>query len=256
MLQNMEEREIQLSSADFEEDRYARLRLIPWWDQERLKNATVMVVGAGAIGNELIKNLTLLGIGRILVYDMDAIESTNLTRSVLYRAHDVGRYKAEVAAERAKEMNPDVKAKAFIANIIDDVGLGVFRRMNVVLGGLDNREARLSINQSCYKVDRPWIDGAIEALNGFARVFIPGQGACYECTMTETDWMLINKRKSCALPRDPKEDFANCRRSGLRLFPQWCGQLHESAAAARRPNTSAKPKSCRSARRALPGTQL
>ena len=195
----MENDTLELQSSDFEEDRYARLRLIPWWDQERLKNATIMVVGAGAIGNELIKNLTLLGIGRILVYDMDAIESTNLTRSVLYRARAVGRYKAEVAAERAKEMNPDVKAKAFIANIIDDVGLGVFRRMNVVLGGLDNREARLSINQSCYKVDRPWIDGAIEALNGFARVFIPGQGACYECTMTETDWMLINKRKSCAL---------------------------------------------------------
>ena len=191
--------EIQLSSADFEEDRYSRLRLIPWWDQERLKNATIMVVGAGAIGNELIKNLTLLGIGRILIYDMDSIENTNLTRSVLSRAKDVGRYKAEVAAERAREMNPDVKAKAFIANIIDDVGLGVFRRMDVVLGGLDNREARLSINQSCYKVDRPWIDGAIEALNGFARVFIPGQGACYECTMTETDWMLITKRKSCAL---------------------------------------------------------
>ena len=195
----MEQNDLELQSADFEEDRYARLRLIPWWDQERLKNATIMVVGAGAIGNELIKNLTLLGIGRILIYDMDGIENTNLTRSVLYRAKDVGRYKAEVAAERAKEMNPDVKAKAFIANIIDDVGLGVFRRMNVVLGGLDNREARLSINQSCYKVDRPWIDGAIEALNGFARVFIPGQGACYECTMTETDWMLINKRKSCAL---------------------------------------------------------
>ena len=190
---------IELNSSDFEEDRYSRLRLIPWWDQERLKNATVMVVGAGAIGNELIKNLALLGIGRILIFDMDGIENTNLTRSVLYRAKDVGRYKAEVAAERAMEINPDVKAKAFIANIIDDVGLGVFRRMNVVLGGLDNREARLSINQSCYKVDKPWIDGAIEALNGFARVFIPGHGACYECTMTETDWMLINKRKSCAL---------------------------------------------------------
>ena len=160
----------ELQSSDFEEDRYSRLRLIPWWDQERLKNATIMVVGAGAIGNELIKNLALLGIGHILIYDMDAIENTNLTRSVLYRAKDVGRYKAEVAAERATEMNPDVKAKAFIANIIDDVGLGVFRRMNVVLGGLDNREARLSINQSCYKVDKPWIDGAIEALNGFARV--------------------------------------------------------------------------------------
>ncbi len=190
---------LELDKSDFEEDKYSRLRLIPWWDQERLANATIMVVGAGAIGNELIKNLTLLGIGKILIFDMDAIENTNLTRSVLYRAKDVGRYKAEVAAERAKEINPDVHAKAFISNIIDDVGLGVFRRMDVVLGGLDNREARLHINQSCYKVNKPWIDGAIEALSGFARVFVPGHGACYECTMTETDWMLINKRKSCAL---------------------------------------------------------
>lgn len=193
------ENTLELQTSDFEEDKYSRLKLIPWWDQERLKNATIMVVGAGAIGNELVKNLTLLGIGKILIFDMDAIENTNLTRSVLYRAKDVGRYKADVAAERAMEINPDVKAKAFVNNIIDDVGLGVFRRMDVILGGLDNREARLSINQSCYKVNKPWIDGAIEALNGFARVFIPGQGACYECTMTETDWMLINKRKSCAL---------------------------------------------------------
>lgn len=191
--------DIELKSSDFEEDRYGRLRLIPWWDQDRLKNATIMVVGAGAIGNELIKNLTLLGIGKILIYDMDSIESTNLTRSILFRAKDVGRYKAEVAAERAHEINPDVKTKSFVSNIIDDVGLGVFRRMDVVLGGLDNREARLAINQACYHVNKPWIDGAIEALNGFARVFVPGHGACYECTMTETDWMLINKRKSCAL---------------------------------------------------------
>lgn len=193
------DQELELSSADFAEDRYSRLRLIPWWDQERLRHATVMVVGAGAIGNELIKDLTLLGIGRILIVDMDRIENTNLTRSVLFRAKDVGRYKAEVAAERASEMNPDVRATAFVANVIDDIGLGVFRRMDVVLGGLDNREARLSINQSCYKVNRPWIDGAIEALNGFARVFVPPEGPCYECTMTETDWKLINKRKSCAL---------------------------------------------------------
>ena len=191
--------EFELSSADFAEDRYSRLRLIPWWDQERLRRASIMVVGAGAIGNELIKDLALLGIGRILIVDMDRIENTNLTRSVLFRAKDVGRFKAEVAAERACEMNPDVHAKAFIANVIDDVGLGVFRRMDVVLGGLDNREARLAINQSCYKVNKPWIDGAIEALNGFARVFTPPDGPCYECTMTETDWMLINKRKSCAL---------------------------------------------------------
>lgn len=190
---------VDISSEEFKEDRYSRLRLISWWDQPALANAMVMVVGAGAIGNELIKNLSLLGIGKLLIVDMDEIEHTNLTRSVLYRQQDVGRYKAEVAAERAMEMNPDVRAKAIVGNVIDDIGLGLFRRMNVVMAGLDNREARLGINQACYKVGVPWVDGAIEVLNGFARVFIPGTGACYECTMTETDWMLINKRKSCAL---------------------------------------------------------
>ncbi len=190
--------DIELTKSDFEENRYSRLELIPWWNQELLHNSTVMVVGAGAIGNELIKNLALLGIGKIVIVDMDKIEQTNLTRSILYRMKDVGKYKSQAAAEAAMEINPDVKAICLNQNIVTDIGLGVFRSMDIVLGGLDNREARLAINQSCYKVNKPWIDGAIEVLNGFARVFVP-PGPCYECTMTETDWKLINKRKSCAL---------------------------------------------------------
>lgn len=190
--------DIELTKSDFEENRYSRLELIPWWNQELLHNSTVMVVGAGAIGNELIKNLALLGVGKIVIVDMDKIEQTNLTRSILYRMKDVGKYKSQAAAEAAMEINPDVKAIYLNQNIVTDIGLGVFRSMDIVLGGLDNREARLAINQSCYKVNKPWIDGAIEVLNGFARVFIP-PGPCYECTMTETDWKLINKRKSCAL---------------------------------------------------------
>lgn len=188
----------EILELDISENRYSRFELIPWWNQELLNSSTVMVVGAGAIGNELIKNLALLGIGKIVIIDMDMIEQTNLSRSILYRMDDVGKYKAEVAAEKAMEINPDIKAIAIKANIVTDIGLGVFREMNVVLGGLDNREARLAINQSCYKVNKPWIDGAIEVLNGFARVFVP-PGPCYECTMTENDWKLINKRKSCAL---------------------------------------------------------
>lgn len=190
--------ELELNKEDFEETRYSRLELIPWWNQELLHNSTVMVVGAGAIGNELIKNLALLGVGKIVIVDMDKIEQTNLTRSILYRMKDVGKYKSQAAAEAAMEINPDVKAICLNQNIVTDIGLGVFRSMDIVLGGLDNREARLAINQSCYKVSKPWIDGAIEVLNGFARVFVP-PGPCYECTMTETDWKLINKRKSCAL---------------------------------------------------------
>ena len=93
--------EIEFSKSDFEENRYSRLELIPWWNQELLHNSTVMVVGAGAIGNELIKNLALLGVGKIVIVDMDKIEQTNLTRSILYRMSDVGKYKSPAAAEAA-----------------------------------------------------------------------------------------------------------------------------------------------------------
>jgi len=189
----------EITGESSDDDKYSRLKGISWWDQERLHDAHIMIVGAGAIGNELIKNLALLGIGNLYIIDMDRIENSNLTRSVLYRSEDIGKYKANVAAERAMEINKDTIAHAFVANVIDDIGLGMFRQMDVVLGGLDNREARMHINQACYKVGVTWIDGAIEALNGFARVFSPKEGACYECTMTEMDWQLLNKRRSCAL---------------------------------------------------------
>jgi adenylyltransferase/sulfurtransferase len=186
--------------VELEEDRYDRLRLIPWWDQERLRGARALVVGAGALGNEIIKNLALLGVGRILVADMDIIEDTNLTRAILFRAGDCGRFKAQVAAERAMEVNPDVQAQALAGDINYDVGLGVFREMDLIFGALDNREARVTINANCWKLGKPWIDGAIEVIQGIARVFTPGVGQpCYECTMSELDYKLLSQRRSCAL---------------------------------------------------------
>src|SRR5438270_2101722 len=88
-----------------EDDRYSRLRLIPWWRQEKLAAAKVLVVGAGALGNEVVKNLALVGVGTTYVIDRDAIETSNLSRSVLFRASDGGRPKAQIAAERAREIN-------------------------------------------------------------------------------------------------------------------------------------------------------
>ena len=186
--------------VELEEDRYDRLRLIPWWDQERLRNARALVVGAGALGNEILKNLALLGVGRILVADMDTIEDTNLTRAILFRAQDRGRAKAEVAAERVMEVNPDVQAQALVGDINYDVGLGVFREMDLIFGALDNREARVTNNANCWKLGKAWIDGAIEVVQGIARVFTPGEGQpCYECTMSELDYKLLSQRRSCAL---------------------------------------------------------
>lgn len=182
-----------------DEDRYARFRLISWWRQERLAAAKVMVVGAGALGNEVLKNLALLGVGAIWLIDLDAVEDSNLTRSVLYRQKDRGRAKAEVAAERIRELNPDVRVHPVRGDVMLDVGLGVFAEMDVVFGCLDNREARLWVNRSCCKTLTPWVDAGIQEISGVVKVFEPPDSACYECGMTETDYRLINLRYSCPL---------------------------------------------------------
>src|SRR5688572_8993732 len=134
---------------------------------------------------------------------MDRIENSNLSRSVLYRAADNGQLKADVAAKAARDLYPDMNVHAFNGNVVYDLGLGVFRWADVVIGGLDNREARLAINRACYRLNKPWIDGAIEQINGAARVFVP-DGPCYECTMSDTDWKLLQHRRSCNLLSRPE----------------------------------------------------
>lgn len=190
-----------------DDDRYASLRLIGWWEQDKLLAARVMVVGAGALGNEVLKNLALLGIGTVYIIDFDQVESSNLARSVLFRPSDRGRPKAEVAAATLSGMNPAVRVKPFHANVLTDVGLGLFRDVDVVIGCLDNREARLWVNRCCWKTGTPWIDGGIQEINGVVKVFTPPDSACYECVMTETDYRLINLRYSCPLLR--QEDIVS-----------------------------------------------
>ncbi|NQV28511.1 MAG: ThiF family adenylyltransferase [Rhodopirellula sp.] len=190
---------IRLTTEDKEDGRFSRFELISWWDQNRLTNARVVVIGAGALGNELLKNLALLGVGNVFIADLDRIEKSNLSRSILYRESDCGRMKADVAAERAREIYSGLRTQSFVGNIVHDLGLGLYRWADVILGGLDNREARVSINQSAARVGKVWIDGAIERLDGVARVFNAATGPCYECTMSDIDWKMLEARRSCAL---------------------------------------------------------
>jgi molybdopterin/thiamine biosynthesis adenylyltransferase len=159
----------------------------------------ILVVGAGALGNEILKLLALIGSGDTLVYDPDLIERSNLSRSVLFRQADEGLTKASVAVRQMRELNPDVRAHAIDANVLAAAGLGVFHWADVVIGAVDNREARVFINSACARTGRAWVDGAIEGLAGVVRVFRPDQGACYECTMNATDRRLLAERRSCAL---------------------------------------------------------
>lgn len=174
-------------------------KLMSWWDEKKVAEANVMVVGAGALGNEVLKNLALLNVGNIFVIDFDTIEYANLCRSVLFREEDCGTgvIKSQVAANRIKEMNPNVKTKAVKGDIMIDVGLGVFRRMDVIIGCLDNRIARLFINRYAFMTGKTWIDGAIENMSGQLCVYRYPQ-TCYECYLTEYDWKNIRHKLGCA----------------------------------------------------------
>lgn len=167
--------------------------------QERTAKARVMVVGCGALGNEVLKNLVLMGIRHIVVVDFDTVEADNLSRSVLFTQEDAakGRRKVEVVAERLRGMNPEVDVKTIYGDIGYDVGLGLIRRMDVVIGCVDSRWARYQINRLCMRAGKPWVDGGIDGLEGTTRVFKPGEN-CYACNLGPEGLRDLKARMSCA----------------------------------------------------------
>jgi adenylyltransferase/sulfurtransferase len=193
-----------LRLTDPESDRYQRLKLIRWWDQDKLKNARILVVGAGALGNEVVKNLALLGIGNVWIVDFDRIETTNLTRSALFRAEDVGKWKTDVLAARATEMNPDSTFIPLRVDVRYDLGFGFISQMDLILGCLDNREARYAMNRYSYFLQKAFIDGGLDTLNGSVSFFMPPATACYECTLNNVDRAELQKRISCLKSVDPE----------------------------------------------------
>ena len=167
--------------------------------QQEVSTAHVMVVGCGALGNEVLKNLVLLGVEHIVIVDFDVVEMGNLSRSVLFSKTDAEarRLKVDVAAERLKNINPAVDVKTICGDIAYDVGLGLVRRMDVVIGCVDSRWARYCINRLCMRAGIPWVDGGIGELEGTARVFVPGQN-CYACNLGPEGLKDLARRMPCA----------------------------------------------------------
>ena len=179
------------------EDRYARQRLLPWWDQERLARARIVVAGAGAVGNEVLKLLALVGVGTIIVVDFDEVSTSNLSRTVLFRADDVGRPKATLAAERTRAINPEIRVIAIEGDVGREPGLATLAGADLVLGGLDSINARWILNRRCLRAGVPWINGGITATDVQVSRHVPGQGACYECTFTPGMARRFTDRYSC-----------------------------------------------------------
>ncbi len=172
--------------------------LLSWFKKDKVKNARVLVAGAGALGNEVVKNLALFGVGHIYVVDFDKIEITNLTRSVLFREEDANNhsYKAEIVAKRAMEINPQIKVTPIVGNLFSQVGFGIYKSVDVIIGCLDSRIARYLLNRLAMRVGKTWIDGSIENMTGVVRVYTPGI-SCYECGLSREDFNNIMLRTGC-----------------------------------------------------------
>lgn len=173
--------------------------LLSWFKKDKVKNARVLVAGAGALGNEVVKDLALFGVGHIYVVDFDQIEISNLTRSVLFREEDAYNhsYKAEIVAKRAMEINPQIKVIPIVGNLFSEVGFGLYRAVDVVIGCLDSRMARYLLNRLCMRAGKTWIDGSIENLTGAVKVYTPGIN-CYECGLSREEFNIIMLRTGCA----------------------------------------------------------
>ena len=173
---------------------------LSWFKQKKVSSAHVMVVGCGALGNEVIKNLALFGVGNLVLVDFDEVEYSNLTRSILFTQEDAlkHRYKVDAAAESVKKINPNINVTTIVGDIATSVGLGLIRKMNVVVGCLDNRWARYTLNRLCMRAAVPWVDGGINALEGVAKVFIPGKN-CYACTLEPSALEDLKRSTSCAV---------------------------------------------------------
>jgi hypothetical protein len=180
--------------------RFSRESLIPGWSQEALTRARVLVVGAGALGNEALKNLSLLGVGCLGILDFDAVEESNLSRCVLFRHEDIGQPKAQVAAQRVRELNPEVRTVVFCGNLLTDIGAGVLEDFDLVLGCVDSIAARWRLNRLARRAGVSWIDAGIDAWCGQVARFDPDGGPCYECGMTDSMWQRVFERNSCLMP--------------------------------------------------------
>ena len=173
--------------------------LLSWFRKERVKDARVLVAGCGALGNEVVKNLALFGVGHIYVVDFDEIELSNLTRSVLFREADAysHAFKADIVAKRAREINPQIEVTPIVGNLFSEVGFGIYRRVDVIIGCLDSRLARYLLNRMAMRAGKSWIDGSIENLTGAVKVYSPGI-SCYECGLSRDEFNNIMLRTGCA----------------------------------------------------------
>ena len=179
-------------------DRYSRTRRVSELNHQSIMQSELCVVGAGALGNEVLKNIVLYGAKRLTIVDRDRVESSNLGRCFLFTSEDAaaGIMKVDAARRSLHAINDDVEIESRACDARELDG-SFFRQFDAVVGCVDNIATRLHINSNCYFCSVPYIDGGLDGLRGRIQVVTPPDGACYQCSVNATHMSVAEREYTC-----------------------------------------------------------
>jgi sulfur-carrier protein adenylyltransferase/sulfurtransferase len=168
--------------------RYSRHLIIPEVGvegQRRLKDARVLMVGAGGLGSPIGLYLAAAGVGRIGIVEFDTVDETNLQRQILHGTKDVGRKKVESARDRIHDVNPHVEVVAHETRLTSENALEIIAQYDLVVDGTDNFATRYLVNDACVLLGKPNVYGSIFRFEGQSTIFCTKDGPCYRCLYPE-----------------------------------------------------------------------
>ena len=165
-----------------ERERYSRqIMLFGEGGQERLKNATIIIAGAGGLGSPVSIYLAIAGVGRIILVDKDAVERTNLNRQILHHDRDIGRKKTASAEEKLRAINPEITVEVVDTTIDETNVRELVGDADGIVDAMDNFPTRYLLNRTALEKRIPLFHGAIRGLYGQATTILPGKTACLRC---------------------------------------------------------------------------
>ena len=183
-----------MAFESIDDDKFDRQKRISNWQQEKISSTRILMIGAGALGNEVFKLLLQLGIENISIVDFDEIVKANLNRCVLFSEQDVGKKKAEVLKEKATTYYNQAKVETILKKV-EELDEKFFDNFDFAFSCLDNQSARMHLNSMCYN-KLPLIDGGTFGFFGKVQV-VSKDSSCIECSMSKRDYDFLWKKYSC-----------------------------------------------------------
>jgi molybdopterin/thiamine biosynthesis adenylyltransferase/rhodanese-related sulfurtransferase len=168
--------------------RYSRHLIIPdvaMAGQKRLKNAKVLCIGAGGLGSPALMYLAAAGVGTLGIVEFDVVDESNLQRQIIHGQSDIGRSKAESAADSVREINPLIQVNIHELRLDSSNVMELFAQYDLIVDGTDNFATRYLVNDACVLLGKPYVWGSIYRFDGQASVFWAEYGPCYRCLYPE-----------------------------------------------------------------------